>query len=115
MEPGRGQPHAKTSALSADFLRPRFTPEKEYILERMPSLPGRICKWTMFQTVFRSVRRPGRVQLRQFVSSTNPHIVVSEEVREAVQHGRPVVALESTIYTHGTYLLAQTRWTSSRS
>ena len=32
--------------------------------------------------------------------------MVSEEVREAVQHGRPLVALESTIYTHGTYLLA---------
>ena len=43
--------------------------------------------------------------MRQFGSSMNPYVVVSEEVREAVQQGRPVVALESTIYTHGTYVL----------
>lgn len=29
---------------------------------------------------------------------------VSEEVRDAVATGRPVVALESTIYTHGMHL-----------
>ncbi|MEU3776783.1 pseudouridine-5'-phosphate glycosidase [Streptomyces sp. NPDC032472] len=28
-------------------------------------------------------------------------VVLSEEVREALEHGRPVVALESTIITHG--------------
>ena len=71
----------------------------------MTRLHGYICKLNMFQMISRSIRRSGRVQLRQFASSTNPHIVVSEEVREAVQHGRPVIALESTIYTHGTYLL----------
>ena len=43
--------------------------------------------------------------MRRFGSSINPYVIVSEEVREAVQHGRPVVALESTIYTHGTYIL----------
>lgn len=32
---------------------------------------------------------------------TTNHFVVSEEVREAVAAGRPVVALESTIFTHG--------------
>ena len=74
-------------------------------LEMMPSLPGHVYEWNMFRTVFKNVRRPGRVQLRQLAGSTNPHIVVSEEVREAVQHGRPVVALESTIYTHGTCAL----------
>lgn len=30
---------------------------------------------------------------------------VSEEVRDAVATGKPVVALESTIYTHGMYAL----------
>lgn len=29
---------------------------------------------------------------------------VSEEVRDAVATGKPVVALESTIYTHGIYI-----------
>lgn len=28
---------------------------------------------------------------------------VSEEVKDAIATGRPVVALESTIYTHGSY------------
>ena len=31
----------------------------------------------------------------------NPFIKVSEEVREAVNQQKPVVALETTIYTHG--------------
>ena len=39
-----GKPHAKTSALSTDFLRPRFTPGQHYVLEMMTSLPGRIHK-----------------------------------------------------------------------
>lgn len=32
---------------------------------------------------------------------TNPYLSVSSEVAEAVASGRPVVALESTIFTHG--------------
>lgn len=32
----------------------------------------------------------------------NRYFKVSEEVREAIFSGKPVVALESTIYTHGT-------------
>ena len=59
----------------------------------------------MFQTNIRSIWRPGRVLMRRFGSYINPYVLVSEEVGEAVQHGRPVVALESTIYTHGTYIL----------
>ncbi|KAK7475880.1 hypothetical protein BaRGS_00032848, partial [Batillaria attramentaria] len=40
---------------------------------------------------------------RQFATSSRHHVVVhlSEEVREAVHAGKAVVALESTIITHG--------------
>ena len=31
----------------------------------------------------------------------NPFIKISEEVREAIETQKPVVALETTIYTHG--------------
>jgi len=31
----------------------------------------------------------------------NPFVKVSDEVREAINQKRPVVALETTIYTHG--------------
>ena len=37
-------------------------------------------------------------------SRSNPHVLMSEEVREALDgaDSQPVVALESAIYTHGT-------------
>ena len=35
------------------------------------------------------------------VSQMSPFIKVSEEVREAIETQKPVVALETTIYTHG--------------
>ena len=35
------------------------------------------------------------------VHPRNPFIKVSQEVREAVENLKPVVALETTIYTHG--------------
>jgi pseudouridylate synthase len=38
---------------------------------------------------------------RSSSSSISDLISVSEEVREALAHGRPVVALESTIISHG--------------
>lgn len=31
----------------------------------------------------------------------NPHLILSQEVQQALQQGRPVVALESTIISHG--------------
>ena len=37
------------------------------------------------------------------VGQGNPFIRVSEEVREAIETQKPVVALETTIYTHGGY------------
>jgi pseudouridylate synthase / pseudouridine kinase len=39
---------------------------------------------------------------RQYLSSKSSLFTVSEEVQDALQTGRPVVALETTIYTHGT-------------
>ncbi|KAI5271163.1 IdgA domain protein [Aureobasidium subglaciale] len=35
------------------------------------------------------------------LSSNSPYLKVSEEVQQAIHENRPVVALESTIYTHG--------------
>lgn len=35
------------------------------------------------------------------VGQGNPFIKISEEVREAIETQKPVVALETTIYTHG--------------
>ena len=37
------------------------------------------------------------------IGQGNPFINVSEEVREAIETRKPVVALETTIYTHGRY------------
>jgi len=41
---------------------------------------------------------------RRFVHASKGLIHVSDEVREAIDDKRPVVALESTIYTHGSKL-----------
>ena len=40
-------------------------------------------------------------QRRSIVSGKSGYVKVSEEVREAIDRQRPVVALETTIYTHG--------------
>jgi pseudouridine-5'-phosphate glycosidase/pseudouridine kinase len=37
------------------------------------------------------------------ISANNSFLKVSEEVREAINSKKPVVALETTIYTHGTF------------
>jgi hypothetical protein len=42
-----------------------------------------------------------RFQSTQRLGSRNGFFKISEEVREALEMGRPVVALETTIYTHG--------------
>ncbi len=41
-------------------------------------------------------------QKRLSSQSRHPFLQVSEEVQDALQTGKPVVALETTIYTHGT-------------
>lgn len=43
-------------------------------------------------------------QRRSLVSDRNPYIKVAEEVQEALATQMPVVALETTIYTHGGYI-----------
>ena len=52
-----------------------------------------------------SVRTNAVVHARRsthcLVRQENHFIKVSEEVREAIETQRPVVALETTIYTHG--------------
>ena len=44
---------------------------------------------------------------RNYYDLANPFVIVSEEIREAIDGENtgspPVVALESAIYTHGTY------------
>jgi hypothetical protein len=42
-----------------------------------------------------------RFQSTQRLGSRNDFFKISEEVQEALETGRPVVALETTIYTHG--------------
>lgn len=48
---------------------------------------------------FSKARRPN--QRPAFEAAVNKLFQVSEEVKEATASGKPVVALESTIYTHG--------------
>ena len=42
---------------------------------------------------------------RSLQTSSNSLFKVSEEVQDAIQTGKPVVALETTIYTHGMLLI----------
>ena len=42
-----------------------------------------------------------RFQSTQRLGSRNDFFKISEEVHEALETGKPVVALETTIYTHG--------------
>lgn len=45
--------------------------------------------------------RQFNLQVRRSLSGRDRLFKVSEEVRDALATGRPVVALETTIYTHG--------------
>ena len=45
--------------------------------------------------------RKGFVTRERHLSTNNAFFKVSEEVRDALQSKKPVVALETTIYTHG--------------
>lgn len=62
--------------------------------------------------VSRAIGRPllrqqhsiGALPARKRLLSNNAFFRVSEEVREALHSKKPVVALETTIYTHGIYL-----------
>ena len=45
-----------------------------------------------------------RTVQRRLVSTKNAFFKVSEEVQEAIRYKKPVLALETTIYTHGGFL-----------
>jgi pseudouridine-5'-phosphate glycosidase/pseudouridine-5'-phosphate glycosidase/pseudouridine kinase len=47
------------------------------------------------------IRRSIPASSRRLYSSSQRCLKVSEEVQDAVATGKPVVALETTIYTHG--------------
>jgi hypothetical protein len=65
------------------------------------------------RTVARLWRCPGRKTTafvprayhRQLSQNHGRFLKVSEEVQDALETGKPVVALETTIYTHGRSLL----------
>lgn len=53
-----------------------------------------------------AVRQISNVPKHKFVhNKDNPFVTVSDEIRAAINEGKPVVALETAIYTHGTYIL----------
>ncbi|KAF2102325.1 IdgA domain protein [Rhizodiscina lignyota] len=59
------------------------------------------------QLAFRGIRKSkgayqvSRMRRKATIAPDNPFLVISEEIREAIHSNRPVVALETTIYTHG--------------
>lgn len=53
------------------------------------------------------LRQSRSIQTTDRIGLDSPFIKVSEEVRDAVHRAKPVVALESTIYTHGAGIQAQ--------
>ena len=58
-----------------------------------------------------AVRQISNVPKHKIVhSKDNPFVTVSEEIRAAIEEGKPVVALESAIYTHGTYIQCSRHW-----
>ncbi|KAI9720664.1 MAG: hypothetical protein M1812_002844 [Candelaria pacifica] len=68
----------------------------------------RLARCSTPDTVLRPLRQSYQVPIRisigikqQRLHTNNGFFKVSEEIREAIQAKRPVVALESTIYTHG--------------
>lgn len=66
-----------------------------------PCIAARLCGRTAKSSIARSLR-PSRCY-HDFAQSK--FFRVSEHVRDAVATGQPVVALESTIYTHGMLLV----------
>lgn len=54
-----------------------------------------------------------RIVPRRTISTNNAFFKVSEEIQEALRNKRPVVALETTIYTHGGFVYGPIAWTAS--
>ncbi len=66
----------------------------------------------MFRCIIRaSVRGHASVEKRRFSQSQifkkEKFLQISEEIVHAVASGKPVVALETTIYTHGRYFVLE--------
>lgn len=70
-----------------------------HILSRRTAIGGlRPCRSIILQSCG---RRSRYFHTARPLGLSNEFLKVSEEVQEAVSTGKPVVALESTIYTHG--------------
>jgi len=54
-----------------------------------------------FSRSFKQLKKFSSYHPRRNIASNNGFLRISEEVREALHAKRPVVALETTIYTHG--------------
>src|SRR5436190_2153803 len=54
-----------------------------------------------FSTSFKQLKKSSFYHPRRNITSNNGFLRISEEVREALNAKRPVVALETTVYTHG--------------
>lgn len=63
----------------------------------MPAMALGRATWSSISQAF----APKRIAGLRYASSTSRFFKVSEEVQQAVAERRPVVALETTIYTHG--------------
>jgi pseudouridine-5'-phosphate glycosidase/pseudouridine kinase len=51
--------------------------------------------------ITRSLRQLNSIQSRHYAKFPSSIFSISDEVTDAIQSGKPVVALETTIYTHG--------------
>ena len=72
---------------------------KKYIVltPKMNRVPKKKCMSIRFRW-----NRPFTSSIRrQHISTNNQFLRISEEIRDALQSTKPVVALETTIYTHG--------------
>ncbi|KAI7618693.1 hypothetical protein KC319_g19084, partial [Hortaea werneckii] len=65
----------------------------------MVRLPCVAMQWRA--TRLRSLRRSQTLIQSRRLTTNSPFLNISEEVQQAISERRPVVALESTIYTHG--------------
>lgn len=112
----RRPPRPKLPAFIADnprFLLATLSPHclatrLSFFLLVVSSVPTIVVSMLASRAAARSCCRSARAPARAAVAARRYHglaqsklFKVSEEVRDAVATGKPVVALESTIYTHG--------------
>ena len=73
------------------------------LYQAVNAIPSASSRQLSFSPVKKIVAVHTRRHAHCNVGQGNPFINVSEEVREAIETQKPVVALETTIYTHGGY------------